>query len=162
MQMRRVDRAMSQEWAWSLLAKGEYGILATIGEDHIPYAIPLSYIVDEQKIYFHSALEGRKITNITFCQDVCFTVVGRTHPVYDHNFTTYFESVIITGTMFTVEDPKEKTRILYKLAEKYLPGFLDYAEPAIKKSLARTGVLGIKVREITGKAKLPKSEQAWN
>ncbi|MCC8194850.1 MAG: Rrf2 family transcriptional regulator, partial [Deltaproteobacteria bacterium] len=80
--MRRKDRALPAAAAWELLEKGEYGFLVTVGADGLPYGVPLSYVLLEGGVYFHSARDGRKIDNILFCRDVSLTVVGDTEPVY--------------------------------------------------------------------------------
>ncbi len=51
--MRRTDRLLSREEALQILQKGEYGILATAGSDGQPYAVPLSYVVIDNNIYYH-------------------------------------------------------------------------------------------------------------
>ena len=156
--MRRSDRQMSPEWAWELVKHGEYGILSTMGPDNLPYGIPLSYVVYDNKIYFHSAHDGRKITNLNFCSDVSFVVVGKTQPIYDNNFTTYFESAIVTGKIINIEDEDLKKDILFKLAKKYLPDYMGFAEASIEYSLKRTKIMCIEVETISGKAKLPKNK----
>jgi nitroimidazol reductase NimA-like FMN-containing flavoprotein (pyridoxamine 5'-phosphate oxidase superfamily) len=40
--MRRKDRELSAEEAGRILAKGEFGVLSTVGTDGQPYGIPLS------------------------------------------------------------------------------------------------------------------------
>ena len=155
--MRRKDRAMTDEAARELLDKGEYGFLATVGADGLPYGVPLSYVLVGDKLYVHSAGEGRKIANLAHCSQVSFTVVGRTQPVYAKNFTTWYESVMAFGTVDAVTDEDEKFQALYALATKYLPGYLDRAEEDIRHSLARTSVYRMTVESLTGKAKGPRA-----
>lgn len=157
--MRRKDRAMNEEYARELLTKGEYLVMATCGENGQPYATPLSYVFSnsENVIYFHCAHEGRKINNLTFNPRVCLVTVGQTRPVYDKNFTTYYESVMVFGTAVQVEDPKEKTDFLMRLAKKYLPDHMDKAPADIAKSLGRTAVYKVVIEQITGKMKKPKA-----
>ena len=161
MKMRRSDLAMTPEWAWALLEKGEYGILATVGEDSMPYGIPVSYVVDNGKIYIHSAQEGRKVDNMNFCPNVSFTVIGRTKPVFINYFTAYFESVVVTGKATNIEDEAIKSDILFKLTKKYLPDHLDAAAKTISHLCKRTKIVEITVENISGKAKLPKDENDW-
>ena len=153
--MRRKDRAMADEAARALLEKGEYGFLATVGKDNLPYGVPLSYALLDGKLYFHCAREGRKVDNLAFCREVSFTVVGETRPVYTKNFTTYYESVMVFGAVSEVADPDEKFHSLYALAEKYLPEHLGKAEGDIRNSFARTAVYRLDITAMTGKAKKP-------
>lgn len=154
--MRRADRAMPDTAARELLERGEYGFLATVGADGLPYGVPLSYVVLDNRVYFHCAREGRKVDNILHCPDVAFTVVGNTEPVYAKNFTTYYESAMVSGPVSEVTDAAEKFRSLYALAEKYLPDHLGKAGGDIRASFSRTAVYRLEIATITGKAKKPR------
>lgn len=151
--MRRNDRQRSESEALAILRNGEYGILATVDVDGQPYGVPLSYIARGGFVYFHCAHEGHKIDNLKLNPKASFTVVGRTRPVYDKNFTTMYESVVIFGEVAEIVDEREKYDILYALAEKYLPDYMDKAEGGIAKSLARTAVYGLSMDAVTAKAR---------
>lgn len=153
--MRRKDRRLSDEQSAALLARCEYGVMATVDSQGRPYGVPLSYVWRNGLVYVHCAPQGYKIDNIRNNGAVSFTVVGRTRPVYENNFTTWYESVMVFGQIVEITDPEEKYAALYALAEKYLPDHLDKAEADIGRSLARTAVLAIRPELITGKAKRP-------
>lgn len=87
-------------------------------------------------MYFHSALEGRKIESPRAESRVCFTVAGETEPVYRGGVATIRESVMAFGPALAVEDEAETHAALWALALKYLPACKDRAEPGI----ARTAV----------------------
>ncbi|CAK7065313.1 MAG: hypothetical protein DELT_01624 [Desulfovibrio sp.] len=152
-EIRRKDRALTAEEARAVLEKCEYGILSMSGGAGEPYAVPLSYAVLDDAVYFHCASVGEKIDTLTANAAVCFTVVGNTEPVYDGSFSTYYESCIVFGTARPVADDAEKHRALMKIAEKYLPGHMDKAEGDIKKSWNRTAVYAVGIDRITGKSK---------
>jgi len=42
--MRRKDKAMSEDQIIEILNAGEEGMLATVGENGYPYAVPLNYV----------------------------------------------------------------------------------------------------------------------
>ena len=89
-EMRLKDRMLTEEEAMDVVRKGEYGVLSTVGEDGKPYAVPLSYVLDEEKkvIYFHgTAAGGQKMDNILANPSVCFTVVRNTE-VLSSQFST--------------------------------------------------------------------------
>ncbi|MDL2330137.1 pyridoxamine 5'-phosphate oxidase family protein [Desulfosarcina sp. OttesenSCG-928-A07] len=151
--MRRKDRAVSRDEALGILVAGEYGVLASADKNGQPYGVPLSYWVSGENIYFHCARKGHKIENIRANPKVSFTVVGKVQAVYDKNFTTCFESVIVFGKVGEVVDRDEKFSALYGLAEKYLPEHLDKAADAISDSFDRTAVYAMTLTEISGKAK---------
>ncbi len=154
--MRRKDRAVSQEEALEALRQGEYGILSTIGPEGEPYGVPLSYAFMDGVLYFHCAREGRKLNNLAHCGKVSFCAVTGVKPVFDGGFSTYFNSVIVSGRTEEVVEEAEKTRALLGLAAKYLPGDMDKADENIKRSSSRTAVYKIVPEHISGKAKKPK------
>lgn len=154
-QIRRKDRALPKAEARGLLERGEYGVLGTASAAGLPYTTPLSYIVKGQTIYFHCAPTGQKIENIAAQPRVCFSVVGKTKPVYAGNFTTLYESMVVFGTAHPVLDKTEKTQALMALCQKYLPAHMDKAAGDIAHSMQATAVYAIAIEHITGKAKRP-------
>ena len=40
------------------------GVLATVGEDGWPYAVPLNHVLAGDVLYVHGATEGHKLDNI--------------------------------------------------------------------------------------------------
>ena len=153
--MRRKDRALTHEESLVLLERGEYGILAAVGNspESWPYAVPLSYALMDGAVYFHSAPEGRKIRLLAANSRVCFTVVGSTELVYDRSFSTNYECAMVFGRAAPVEDAEEKHRALLRLAEKYLPEHMDKAEGEISRYFSRTAVYKISLDLVTGKAR---------
>jgi len=148
--MRRSDKAITEKEALDLLAKGEYGILSTVGENGYAYGVPLSYCFRDGNIYFHAATEGLKIDNILFNNKVCFTVVGNTK-LLPEQFSTNYESVIAFGKASIVE-ADEKMQGLKFIIEKYSPEFLQSGLEYIERAHSATKVMKIEVEKITGKA----------
>lgn len=151
--LRRKDRAISREESLGLLARCEYGTLSTMDKDGWPYAVPLSYVLMEDAIYFHCAFSGHKLDNIARNSRVCFTVVGATQPVYINDYSTYYECAIVRGHALQVVDEHERERALWMLAEKYLPEHMDKFEENMRHSAKRTAVYKITLDQVSGKAK---------
>ena len=63
-EMRRKKQVMSEELTKEVLINGTSGVLALEGDDGYPYAVPVSYVYDGEKLYFHCAKEGHKIDAI--------------------------------------------------------------------------------------------------
>lgn len=151
--VRRKDRLMPEEDTLALLERGEYGVLATVTPGGHPRAVPLSYVVLDGDLYFHCAKQGEKLDDLAH-QPLCsFCVVGETQPLYDTNFTTRYESAVVHGEAFPVENEEEKRRALLALVKKYLPGHLDKAPADIEASLLATAVFRIVPARVTGKAR---------
>ena len=136
-----------------LLSSALVGRLGTC-LNNIPYITPVNFVYDQNKIYFHSALEGRKIENIKSNSNICFEVdqlisiiPGINRPCAS---TAEYKSIIIFGNIKIVTNIEEKAFALNKLIEKYAPQSprLSLSSGAI---LGRTGVLSIEVKEITAK-----------
>lgn len=152
-EMRRKDRRLPEERAWEVLRAGEYGILASVDTDGEPLATPLSFVVLDGAIYFHSARAGHKVDNLVNQPQVCFCVVGNTQPVYDGNFTTLYESALAFGKARALEDQVEKQAVLRALCQKYLPQHMEKADEEIAGALSVTAVYKVEVSRITGKQK---------
>lgn len=74
-EMRRKKQELGREECEKIFENGSFGVLALLSADG-PYAVPLSYVYDGGKFYFHSAPEGRKIEAVKFCDRASFCVVA--------------------------------------------------------------------------------------
>jgi len=148
--LRRKERGTGEPQTRELLQRGEYGILSTCGVDG-PYGIPLSYCVMNDALYFHCAVEGRKLENLAHDSRVSFCVVGGTE-VLAEQFATRYESVIISGRACEV-DGEEKQQALEGLLAKYSPGHLAAGLDYIAAAREKTRVFRVDVEEICGKAR---------
>jgi len=150
--VRRKDREIGLEESRKILDSGTYGVLATVDASGQPYAVPLSYVVLNEKIYFHCARSGHKIDNLAGNPRVSFVVVGRAEAVYNGHYTTYYESAVVFGRTCEVEDADEKYAAIYALTEKYTPDNMDKAEEYIRSHMKPTAIYAIEMEIITGKA----------
>lgn len=154
--MVKKNRKLTDEEAMQILIAGEYGIMSTVGSDNIPYGVPLSYVVVDNHIYFHCAKIGHKLDNISYNNDVCFTVVGKTEPVFEAetvNFSTYYESAIVFGKAVETTDKVEIMNVMEVLCEKYLNDHMEHFKQAMEKRILGMRVIKISIDQITGKAK---------
>ena len=151
--MRRKDREKDTSFAFEIIRDCTYATLATTNLDGTPYCIPISPVLKDNTIYFHCALEGKKLVNIAHNNAVCISGVRQTKLVPE-KFTTEFESAIAFGHCVMVQDDAEKIMALRLICEKYAAENLDEFENAIKRSLTRTGIGKIEITNITGKANI--------
>lgn len=155
--VRRQDRLLPEENAVNLLRNGEYGFLSMTTENGKSYGIPLNYVWDgESIIYIHCAPDGKKLKAISAHPDVSFCVVGKTK-VVPNQFTTGYESIVLTATAHTELSPEEKWKALRLLVDKYSPEFKEIGDKYIEKSFHRTAVIRLDVTEMSGKTKRTKS-----
>ena len=96
-EMRRKKQALSPAACDAILQAGTSGVLALAGADGQPYAVPLSYVYHEGKIYFHCAKAGHKLDLLDQNPKVSFCVIGQDQ-VVPEQYTTYYRSVIVFRT----------------------------------------------------------------
>ena len=149
--MRKENRQLPEEETMEVLLKCEYGILSTMGDDY-PYAVPMSYVVANNKIYIHGTCEsGQKTKNIHNNPKVCFTVVGNTE-ILPSQFATKYESVVVIGTASLCEGT-DKEMALEKFLDKYNSEYKQAGMKYIKAAINKVSVYEISIDMITGKAK---------
>ena len=119
-EMRRKRQALSTEEIAAILNRGTSGVLALSGDDGYPYAVPISYVYDGDKIYFHCAKSGHKLDAIQRNAKASFCVIGQDQ-VVPEEYTTYFRSVIVFGRIRVLTDEAEKRAAIEKLAVKHAP-----------------------------------------
>ena len=150
-ELRRKDRAITEEEAIALLNRAEYGVLSTVTENGEPYGVPLNFCVIDYCIYFHCAVEGQKIANIKQNKSVSFCAVGNTEILPD-KFGTKYESVIVSGEVEEVFD-MNKQLALEGLLHKYSPEFIGKGIKYIEGLKEKTRVFKITINKLTGKAR---------
>ena len=104
-EMRRKKQELSRQEIADILHKGTSGVLALLGDNDYPYAVPISYVYDDGKIYFHSAKSGHKIDAIQRTEKASFCVIDK-DLVVPEEYTTYFRSVIAFGSRKESSDRK--------------------------------------------------------
>ena len=148
-EMRRGKQLLSKEDTTAVMDRCTNGVLACLGDEDYPYAVPLSYVYFDDKIYFHSAKAGHKIDAITKNPKVSFTVIDE-DTIVSKEYTTYFRSVIAFGKARVVEGD-EWLAAFKALVEKYSG---DQPEEAKQKEVAgctQACLIAIDVEHITGK-----------
>jgi hypothetical protein len=141
-EIRRGDRALSEEQAREILARAEHGVLATVGADGWPYAVPVNHVLAGDVLYIHCATEGHKLENVAHEERVSFCAVASAR-VLPAKLSTLYE---------VVTDPTEKLRGLELLAVRFCGALTPEAEKAIAASGTRTAVVRIRIERIAGKA----------
>lgn len=148
-EMRRKKQLLSPEDIIAVMDRCTNGVIACLGDEDYPYAVPLSYVYLNDKIYFHSAKSGHKIESITKYPKVSFAVIDK-DTVVGNKYTTYFRSVIAFGKARIVEGD-EMLGAFKALVKKYSG---DQPEDAQDKEIAGCNhayIIAIDVEHITGK-----------
>lgn len=119
-EMRRKRQMLSTDECIEILNKGTSGVLALLGDNDYPYAVPISYVYCNSKIYFHGAKSGHKIDAIKKCSKASFCVIDQDN-IVPEEYTTYFRSVIAFGNIHIMENETEIRKAIECLAKKYYP-----------------------------------------
>lgn len=158
-EMRRKRQALSRERAEEVLRRNTNGVLAVQGDDGYPYAVPLSYVYHNGKIYFHSAKAGHKVDAIAREPKVSFAVVDE-DTVVSAEYTTYFRSVIAFGKAAVVTDEEERLDAFCALAAKYSADQPKERREAEVRGCTQALLIGIEVEHLTGKEAIEYTRKA--
>ena len=149
--MRRKKQALDPAACDAILQAGTSGVLALSGADGQPYAVPLSYVYHEGKIYFHCAKAGHKLDLLAQNPKASFCVIGQDE-VAPEKYTTYYRSVIVFGTVRELTGDAEKRFAIKALARRYAP---DETDASVHAEIARYWdelcMLELAPEHITGK-----------
>lgn len=150
-EMRRQKQVLSLEENIQVLSRGTSGVLAVSGDDDYPYAVPLSYVYHDNKIFFHCAKTGHKLDSIARNEKVSFCVIDKDQIVPDE-YTSYFRSVIAFGKARILEDIAEKRNALKILTERYSPDQEpDRLQEAVEKGLQNVCMIELTIEHMSGK-----------
>lgn len=148
--MRRKQQLLSMEESISILNRTTSGVLAVTGDDGYPYAVPLSHVYYDNKLYFHSVLKGHKVDAILSNGKVSFCSIEQ-DMVIPEEYTTYFRSVIVFGKARILEDLVEKRKAIDIFAEKFSPNHKEGRLSEIDKAFSHLLIIELVIEHITGK-----------
>lgn len=146
---------MGAEDCARIIDQATHGVLALLGDDGYPYAVPLSHVRVGNILYFHSFTQGHKLDAIKRCDKASYCVVA-TDQVIAEEFTTFYKSVIAWGRARVITDDEEKRRALTALADVYCKAGIadDYdgkLEAEIQKSWLACLTFKLEIEHLSGK-----------
>ena len=148
--MRRKHQQLSEAESISILQKATAGTLALLGDNGYPYAVPISYVYADGKLYFHSAINGHKVDAIRSCDKASFCVIDK-DDVQPAKYTTFFRSVIAFGRIHVIEDEQEKLETARLLGDRYNPNNEEALQKELEKGLSRMVMIRFDIEHLTGK-----------
>lgn len=149
-EMRRKRQQLAEEESIAILQKATAGTLALLGDDDYPYAVPISYVYHDRKLYFHSALAGHKVDAIRKCDRASFCVIDQ-DAVQPQKYTTFYRSVIAFGRIHIIEDAQEKLETARMLGNRYNPNQEEALQKEIENGLSRMLMIRFDIEHLTGK-----------
>jgi uncharacterized protein len=151
--MRRKRQSLPEAETIEILKACTSGVLAVTGDDDYSYAVPLSYVYKDGRLFFHFAREGHKVDGIARNDKVSFCVIDKDE-VIQKTFTTHFCSVIVFGRARILTEDDEKKYALECLVEKYSPDYLAEGREVITQNLKQVCIAEVKIEHMTGKASI--------
>ena len=115
-----------------------------------PYIIPVSFGYERNALYFHGALQGRKVELIKKNNKICFEIDTDVEVVKAEeacSWTMKYRSVIGVGKACILEKDEEKSHGLRVIMRRYAEG--DFGIP--EEKLDSVLVVRIDIESITGR-----------
>lgn len=131
--MARKKQALTKEECEEILKNEPRGVLAVLGDNGYPYALPINHYYENGVLYFHSGNSGHKIDAIKACSKASFCVYdkGCRNP---GDWALNIKSVIVFGKIEIIEDKTEALEICKELSRKFTSD-----EEYINKEIERSG-----------------------
>ncbi len=148
--MFKKEKERDAAFALMVLSQCEYATIATLSPEGIPYATPVSPVVVDGAIYFHSAHYGQRADYLASNPQVSISAVGKTQ-LLPEQYETAYQSAVVQGTCTLVTEEQDKIQVLRVICEKYAPNHMEQFDRVIAKSLKVTAIYKITPTLITGK-----------
>ncbi len=124
-----------------------------IQDKDMPYIVPVCFGYQENTLYFHSALEGRKIDLLKQNPRVCFEldILVKINP-HDTacEWGMKYQSIIGRGVTLFIEEADEKKAALDIIMAQYSKKIYSYDRTLLEK----TAVFKVNIEQMTGKQSL--------
>ena len=151
--MRRAFQALDEKECTTILEKTTAGTLACMGDDGYPYAVPLSHVLVDRKLYFHGSTSGHRLDAIAQEPKVSYCVIEQDEVIAE-TLTTHYRSVIAFGRARLLADETEKRNALFKLGQKFAPGLNQKTIEEIDRFIGAVSVMELTIEHMTGKEAL--------
>lgn len=150
-EMRRKRQQLSEKESIGILQMATAGTLALLGDNGYPYAVPISYVYADGKLFFHSALSGHKVDAIRNCDKASFCVIAQDE-IQPKKYTTYYSSAIAFGRIHIIDDENEKLATARLLGNRYNPNDEESLQKELEHGFSRMLMIRFDIEHLTGKA----------
>jgi len=148
--MRRSEKEITDESAIEAIINDSLVCRLALSDGGQPYIVPLSFGYQDRTLYFHSALEGKKIDILRKNDRICFEFDVNTEIIEGEKACKWgmkYQSVIGIGRAVLVENSEEKQKALNIIMNHYSDRNWQFPDKIIKK----TAVIKIEIESMTGK-----------
>ena len=151
--MRRAAQQLNDAEAETLLHNSTCGVLALLGDESYPYAVPMNHYYASGRLYFHGAVEGHKADAVKKHPKASYCVIAQ-DTVDAPTLSTRYQSVIAFGKIRIVEDEQEKKDAITALAGRFAPEYAEKARAEIEESWHHLCLFALDIEHMTGKEAL--------
>lgn len=137
----------------AILDDGFFGHLAFVSNGQ-PYAIPMLYVRDGERIYLHGSPLSRLLGGLVEGVPVCLTVTlldGLVLARSAFHHSVNYRSVVVLGQARALRAPAEKRAALDALVEQIVPGRTSEARGPSEPELEATEVAILPITEASAK-----------
>ena len=149
--MRRANKEINDYQEIANIMKKAIVCRISLVDGDSPYIVPVNFAIHDNHLYFHSAMDGRKIDILRKNNNVCFEIDIDTEIPKSSEPCSWgmkYLSVVGFGQAFLIEKYNERKEALDLLMEKYAgTSSFSYNVKIFKKVL----VVDIRIEKISGK-----------
>ena len=150
-EMLRKKQALSEEDCITVLKTQKRGVLAVLGDEDYPYALPINHYYNDEDghIYFHGAKFGHRVDAVKRHDKVSFCVYDEGYR-REGEWALNIKSVIVFGRLVPVEDEDKMIDLCRRLSRKFTDDE-SYIENEIKRAGFRTLMYELVPEHMSGK-----------
>ena len=150
-EMLRKKQALSEEDCIAVLKTQKRGVLAVLGDEDYPYALPINHYYNDEDghIYFHGAKFGHRVDAVKRHDKVSFCVYDEGYR-REGEWALNIKSVIVFGRLVPVEDEDKMIDLCRRLSRKFTDDE-SYIENEIKRAGFRTLMYELVPEHMSGK-----------
>ena len=148
--MRRTDKEITDEPAILAIIENAQVCRLAMADGNKPYMVPLCFGYENQTLFFHSALKGRKIDFLRKNPRVCFEFEAAVETVPAEEACSWgmqYKSVIGFGQAEFINDTDDKRRALDIIMAQYSDQIYQFPDDKLKA----TAVFKVEIDRMSGK-----------
>lgn len=148
--MRRADKEITSKAAIEGIISRSLVCRLALADENRPYIVPLCFGYKDNSLYFHSAVQGKKIDIIKKNNRVCFEFDIDSEVIKADKACEWglqYKSVVGFGQASFLEDSESKRRALDIIMKQYSGESSAYPEAKLK----HTVIIKVDIEHMTGK-----------
>jgi len=148
--MRRADKEITSKAAIEGIISRSLVCRLALADENQPYIVPLCFGYKDNSLYFHSAVQGKKIDIIKKNNRVCFEFDIDYEVIKADKACEWgmqYKSVVGFGQASFLEDSESKRRALDIIMKQYSGESSAYPEAKLK----HTVIIKVDIQHMTGK-----------